>query len=1184
MKTLDPLGIELTGAKLIEASAGTGKTYTITTLFLRLLLEKKVSIDRVLVVTFTVAATEELRIKLSARLHLANQWLRYPDSIDEKVDPTLAELISSADKQHARVLVGDAVARLDDLSVYTIDAMCLRILQDFAFESGLPMRIEMIADDTDIRHDVVRDYWRLVLGSGDGFQIDNLLALARSPDDLLRKLNDLLRRRDIDIVPAIDIELVKRVSEDVKDHYRKIVHCWKNNQRRIQEIFSDEPEALNKNTYRDSTKKRLMDWLKTLSDKLPSTVDEKFHLLTISTLAAKTKKGKVTPTHQFFELCDGFEDKFNTYSKYCKMAAVNTARDYLIKAIDRYKADRGLIHFEDMRTRLDAVLKSNAGADLAAKIRTQWQFALIDEFQDTDAEQFRIFSALYANQPQCGFFMIGDPKQAVYSWRGADVFTYMKAVDQTADSYTLGTNWRSSPAMVNAVNCLFQSTSNSFIFEKIPFHPVDASPSNNDLALIRDGAEVAPLRFSVFERATQEQIAIACASDIAQLLVDGRDEKAQIKSVGVAPADIAILVRSHAEATMMQQALRAHGVSSVSMPNQSVFQSVEASELHQVLQAMAYPAQEGALRAALVTELLGYNSRDMELLLLDELRWEQLIDHFIHARELWLERGFMYALQVLLADLGVAKRILQGADGEQRMTNLLQLAELLQIKAREIASHEELMLWLRKQIDHARAGDDALLLRLESDEDLVQIVTMHKSKGLEYPVVYMPFPMALNTGGNRDGEFIVYHNRENYRATVDLGSEEISEAKAKRLEESLSEELRLLYVAVTRSKSACVLYWGNARNINSSALKHLLYQDFSKLDYESIRSGLSELVLRGDGCIEMTDMVVHESVRFDDVRTARPLALPGYTSYINRRWGLNSYTGLLRGKDADMPDHDELSEPVDQPLDEMIAESELAVTAEEQEISMLPAGARTGQLLHEIFEFMDFTDTAKLDSLIEMSMLRHGQLPSAKESKNTDWAPVIKKIIINSLAATLMVGRDDAKSVGKLRLQEIENKDRLNEMEFFFAVSNLEPGPLDQLLSAYPSYKNAASGLKFSAFEGLMQGFIDMVIRKDNRYCIVDYKSNWLGETKQHYSQDKLSAAISSHRYHLQYLIYTVALHRYLGKRLSDYDYNTHFGGVYYLFVRGMRPDSANGVWFDKPPLELINKLDMLMSTHRSVA
>jgi len=1174
MRQLDPLQIELTGASLIEASAGTGKTYTITTLFLRLLLERKVSIDQVLVVTFTIAATEELRIKLSDRLHLANQWVRYPETIDSSRDPTLATLIANANRDEALDLIGDAVARLDDLSVYTIDAMCLRLLQDFAFESRLPMRIDMIADDADIRIEVVRDYWRCVLGSGDDFQIDNLMAFAKSPQELLAKLNEVLRRRDARLVPNFDAEQVEQLALQVKQQYQQIIECWNNNGKRIKEVFADEAQVLKKTSYAPAPKERVMKWMKSQDHRLPANMPRgSFKLLTTTWMTAQTKTGQVTPTHPFFDLCDGFEARFNDYKKWQKVAAIVAARDYLVDAIDHYKSDRGLIHFEDMRTRLDRVLGSEDSAALGEKIRKLWPFALIDEFQDTDAEQFRIFSAIYDDQPQCGFFMIGDPKQAVYSWRGADVFTYMEAVSKTPQAYTLATNWRSSPRLVGAVNSMFENVDNAFVFDRIPFNPVAASKSNTNLELIRSGCEVAPMRFCLFEDAQNDAVAVACAADITRLLIEGHDGSATIGEKPVSPADIAVLVRSHAEASQMQNALRRFGVRTVSMPNQSVFQSVEAQELHQVLHAMAYPGREEALRAALVTNLLGYNSRDMELLLLEESRWDALVDNFINARELWLERGFMYALQILLADLGVASRLLQSVDGEQRITNLLQLSELLQIKAREIASHEELILWLKKQIDTGRPGEDALLLRLESDEGLVQIVTMHKSKGLEYPVVFIPFPMALNTSVNPQNDIVVYHDPQDNSPVIDIGSESVDDAKQQRQAEQLSEELRLLYVAVTRAKSACVLYCGEEKRGSASALKHLLHRSADKPDYAQIKSDLDSLVQRSGGSIEVVDMQIDSSVYLDTAGAAQSLTLSKYTTRINQRWGMNSYTGLLRGRDADLPDHDEMSEPAD----ELPGDQTALPDKEEQLIASLPAGASTGQLLHEIFEYMDFTDTSDLGMLIENAMLHHGHLSSSQESQENDWASVIEKIVINSINADL-----DVK--GELNLQRVENKNRLNEMEFFFSVSNLDPDSLQNTLAQYDQYHSAAVGLNFSAFEGLMQGFIDMVVRKDNRYYIVDYKSNWLGETLEHYSQSALTKAISSHRYNLQYLIYTVALHRYLGKRVADYNYESHFGGVYYLFVRGMRPQSNNGVWFDKPPFALIDALDNLMLPKLAVA
>ncbi len=1182
MNVLKPLEINLNGSTLIEASAGTGKTYTITTLFLRLVLQRRVSIERILVVTFTIAATEELRIKLSERLMLAHRWLRYPDTIVASEDEILADIIKSVDATDALKLIGDAVARLDDLSVYTIDALCLRVLQDFAFESGLPLRIELIADDSEIRHEVARDYWRHVVGNGDALQVENLLALASSPDALLNTLNTILRMRDAVFIPEYSESAFKELATALKAQYQDISLCWRNSSKRIQEVFKDDVGALNRGSYRVDSKKQIIDWVKSVmsSDQLPKSLpkNDRFKLITQEWLTSKTNKNFDPPVHRFFGLCDGFEDLFNRYVKWQKIAAIIQAREFLINNLDLYKRDRGLIHFEDMRTRLDQALSSEGGERLAMKIRELWPYALIDEFQDTDLEQYRIFNTVYQGQVDCGFFMIGDPKQAVYSWRGADVFTYMAAVQEAQNRYTLLTNWRSTPAMVEAVNCLFSNRDDAFVFDQMPFRPVGASQSNERHVLNIEGADITPMQFRLVdyseERRTDETIAMACASEIAALLNKGAAGNAVINDRQVSSADIAVLVRSHKHASMMQRALRRVGVRSVSMPNQTVFNTIEAAELLLLLEAMAFSGREGRVRSALITSLIGYDSSAMEQLLSDEIQWDKTIGVFITARELWYERGFMHALQYLMLELEVTQRLLLSPDGEQRITNLSQLGELLQVRSREVASIEELLNWLKHEIAYSTPGEESLLLRLESDEGLVQIVTMHKSKGLEYPVVYIPFPDSLKPGPS--SSIVSFHDPENLRAIIDLGSNDFADHKAIQEQEKLAEDLRLLYVALTRAKSHCVMYWGDSNYVNKSALWYLIHGELDskkKADFQQMKNDLQLLAQRSKGVIELTDIDLG-IIRFEESHVTTELSLREFNTHINSRWGLNSYTGLLRGVDADLPDHDELAtEDTELEVPATVTEAD----AQEKLISSLPAGARTGQLLHEVFEFMDFTDTANLGELMEASLQRYGHLSTMHSDKKTDWTPAILQVINNTLAA-------DLSGNGELVLQNISPPDRLNEMEFFFTVNNLDPESLRQVISPHAKYNGVADGLNFKAFEGLMQGFIDMVVRKDQRYYIVDYKSNWLGETVEQYNQAALADSMRSHRYELQYLIYTLALHRYLAQRLPDYSYDQHFGGVFYLFVRGMRPNSNVGVWNDKPPFELIDALDKVMQSSRSAA
>jgi len=1174
MKLLDPFELDLSGSTLIEASAGTGKTYTITTLFLRLLLEKQVSIDKILIVTFTIAATDELRIKLGDRLNLAYHWLKQPDAVDPERDDTLARLVTEHRSAQSIRLLGDAVARLEDLSVFTIDALCLRVLEEFSFETGMPMRVELLPDDSEVRMQTAEDYWRTVMGSGDQFEMHSLLSLAKSPTALLNVLQSLLRFRELDVLPPYDIDEVRRLSDETQRQYQNIITGWRNHSSRIKEILKDEANLLKKASYSERGVEAALSLIKELesSEQLPSSLHERFKLFTQDWLTKQTKKGLQPPTHPFFTTCNGFAERFQRVTKLRKVAAVEKALTYLQENIALYKRNNGLLHFEDMRTRLDLALQQPEGETLASLIRELWPYAMIDEFQDTDAEQYRIFNTIYApaskpdsnseDTAQCGFFMIGDPKQAIYGFRGADIFSYLSAVERSSTVRTLGTNYRSVPTLVNAVNQVFSQQESAFVLEQIQFHPVDANASNDSQALTIGSEPVQPLQFRCHEFSSdagvvhKDFIALACASEIADLLSTGLTGEAAIDNKPVVPADIAVLVRSHSESRKMQQALREYGVRSVSMPVHSVFRTAEASELLRLLECMAFPKREDKIRAALVTNMLGFDSRAMEQLLEDEQQWDAIVSEFIKAHDMWSEGSFIVALQHMLLEMNVNNKLMR-----------------LTVQSRKVTSHEELILWLQKMLSLDNSADDSLLLRLESDEGLVQIVTMHKSKGLEYPIVFMPFPWSIRPIAS-DGT-VIFHDRETHRKVVDFGSEQSKENGELQKQEVRSEDLRLLYVALTRAKSYCVLYWGNEFRLAHSALSYLLHGEPSRngLEYDAIRADLNQLAANADGNIVVTDAIRLDST-YRDSKNSSELKLPVFDQYINRRWRLNSYTGLLRGKDADLPDHDAMT-VVDE-LDDTVVDD---VKSDETErlISSLPAGARTGQVLHDIFEYMDFTDTDNLDELIQQSLTRHGGLQSTVADKNTDWTPIISMIVKNTIQSNLVAETS-------LSLDSIDMQNKLSELEFFFSVGALSPDALQNVLSNTDAYADIATGLNFPAFEGLMQGFIDVVVRHKNKYYIVDYKSNWLGETTEDYSQRQLEQAMTSHRYQLQYIIYTVALHRYLKMRDPDYQYDTHFGGALYLFIRGMRANADTGVWFDRPPLSVIDALDKLMQPDDVVA
>ncbi len=1183
MRVLKPMEVPLHGTTLIEASAGTGKTYTITTLFLRLLLESRATVDQIVVVTFTVAATEELRIKLTARILEAVNWLKQAPGDESDDDPVLAGVLKQHDRQESLQLLLDVSARLDELAVYTIDSMCMRVLQDFAFESGLPMRMEFIADDNDIRTLVAEDYWRSVVGGSDELAIEELTTSFKSPSNLLKLLTPVLRAKTAVVLPDVDAAQLEQDRSRLTRRFFRIINEWEECADEVKEILRHS-KAINRKKYNQTAVAKIISALDSLisRESLPTKSIEKFELVTDSTIAAAVKKNQQKPQHEFFNLCEGFDHEIEDFLKRRKAAILITAKEYCQRAIEQYKTQRGMLHFEDLRDRLDAALKGPSAGVLAEKVRQMWPYAMIDEFQDTDPQQNNIFRTIYGQRDNCGFFQIGDPKQAIYSFRGADVFTYMDAARNVSNHYTLGTNWRSSSGLVKGVNSLFEYARKPFIFDQhISFHPVDAAGKADNHPLLIDQQTVTPLQFRLLPANDEggkwtaanalNTAAQACASDIAGLLKKGQRNQATLDGRPVRASDIAVLVRGHEERRKIQQALTQAGVKSVSLGTETVFSTREAHELSIILTAVVQPGRAGHIRRALVTEMIGYDAHRIEAINNVEREWDELFTCFLNYRDIWAARGFMAAIQTLIVEQQVAQKLLAYPDGERRMTNLLQLTELMQVKSRELSSQDELLVWLNQQ--NGSIPDEDQMLRLESDENLVQIVTIHKSKGLEYPIVYLPFPWKIADNNNESDRIVLFHDRDSFQSKVDFGSELKGQHKALRSQETLAEYIRLLYVAVTRAQHLCVMCWGDVNNAHNSALGYLLHQHpataeslpvccMKDMDIVAITDDLQSLAEKADGAISVMPLENKEE-RFESDFDYASLSCEAFTGRIDRQWKITSYSGMLSGEDNGLPDRDEISvvDPVAELEEQTVIDDSLG------EIANLPAGARTGNMLHDLFENMNFTDATQHDDRVAQVLKTYGNLGRRGSVQLVDWAPVVKELLNNTLDTVL-----DTNSGFCLR--ELPSSDRRNEMGFFFSIDGVTSKKLNAVLGETSEYKNTASGLSFSSLTGLMRGYIDMVARKDGRYYIVDYKSNLLGDSRRFYNRESMQKTIRSHRYDLQYLIYTVALHRYLKTRIPGYQYERDFGGIFYLFVRGMKPGADAGVWHDRPSKEIIQALD----------
>ena len=820
--------------------------------------------------------------------------------------------------------------------------------------------------------------------------------------------------------------------------------------------------------------------------------------------------------------------------------------------------------FDDMLSRLDEALRGDSGETLASAIRQRFPVAMIDEFQDTDPQQYRIFRRIWRRQPETALLLIGDPKQAIYAFRGADIFTYMKARSDVAAHYTLDTNWRSSPGMVGSVNRLFSLSDNPFMFHEIPFLPVKAAAKNKGLRFTVDAADVPAMNVWLMPGDTvgsgdyQTFMAQLCATQIRDWLSAGQRGRALLwrgeTSRPVQASDITVLVRNRLEAAQVREALQTLGIPSVYLSNRdSVFETLEAQELLWLLQAVLAPERENTLRSALATSMFGLTALDIENLNQDEQAWDALVEEFSEYRQIWRQRGVMPMLRALMTARHIAENLLATRGGERRLTDILHISELLQEAASQLESEHALVRWLAQHIAEPDSNAASQQMRLESDKHLVQIVTIHKSKGLEYPLVWLPFIARFR---KQDQAF--YHDRETFAAVLDLGQDEASLELAEA--ERLAEDLRLLYVALTRAVWHCSLgvaplssrKSGNS-DFHLSALGRLL-QAGEAMDAAGLAARLADfchgdIALQIPGELDLTPWQAPAA-------TIPRLSARELQRRIADDWRVTSYSGLQQhgfsgGQDL-LPRLDVDAAGVG----EVVEEPQLTP-------HQFPRGAAPGTFLHSLFEELDFTQPVPEGWMAEKLQL---------SGFDAQWAPVLTDWL-GGVLKTRLPGPDIA-------LNQLAARDKQVEMAFYLPIAQLLTAErLDALIRQYDPLSADTPPLDFRQVRGMLKGFIDLVFRHEGRYYLLDYKSNWLGEDREAYTRPAMEQAMRAHRYDLQYQLYSLALHRYLRHRLADYDYDRHFGGVIYLFLRGMDgQEGGQGIFTTRPVRPLIDGLDQLFA------
>lgn len=1104
------LALPLHGLRLIEASAGTGKTFTLVTVLLRLLLERGVPIQQLLAVTFTRAATQELRKRLRQRLLAAQKVLdgaTIRDDDDSEANAAKAVLVQASawvDADTLRDRLRAALAQLDEALIATIHGFCQRALREFGFRAGLLADVELVDGAPDAWDEVAAQLWRRASGEeGDPAQ------------------------------------------------YALLREVWAH------------PAALAKD--------------------LP-------------------------------KLCDPARTTLPRAEESDAAAALHALRQ------DAQALFAALMNLRGERTQdqlIEAVWRASDDPAFAAALAERWPLLLIDEFQDTDPRQWDIFSRIHdATDPtQRLLCLIGDPKQAIYRFRGGDLATYLRARDRVrrlaaaggpAGEYELYANYRSRPAVLQALETLFTANEQPFRNPDIEFHPLRAAGGAADIDLRLGDANVPALTLHWLPppapdktqhhssnaykgfRGKEDELTLLCATAVA--VIADLLAHATLHGEPLRPSDIAVLTRSNDEALRMNRALAVAGLPAALLSKDGVFDSEAAGMLQTVLRALAEPGDPRLFRAALATPLLGFDAAAIDAFDRDAQRSTRTIDDFDRAAALWRSRGPLPALLPFARQ--AASRWLGEIGGARRLTDLLHLLELLQAEAPQHHGPAELLRWFATQADASTRENDSRQLRLEADAGLIQITTMHKAKGLEYAVVVLPFVARSSEPPPSSLRVHDFHldAAGPARAWVAKALPASPGIDAKKLadDEDDAEAQRLLYVALTRAKYAIHAVWSRNGSTEDTALHWLLHdgarmgRKADTLDAAGMRDRLDALSAKDPG-IAVRDVDVHAlpaaiasavagvSRRGTSRRGTSP-ASPPRVREARRRFTsdarLHSFSSLHA--------YSEDVEPMRGAEDESIA-----IPDEEVEAASL-GGTAFGNAVHAVLETAD-ADAWRRDGDAQASLLEDRWPDSQRE-------PLERALLRQGLAATpahlaqtaRLVSRAlNARLPGDVRLCTLPASMQVREMAFHFRLRPTRIDAVYALLDAhgYPRARKPA----LATLDGLMHGFIDLVYRDGaGRHYVLDYKTNRLPG----YDPDSLRRAIRNQDYDLQYLIYLVALRRWLKlRRGAGYDDARDLGGAVYLFLRGidLRIDdgvdagtSRSGVHVDPVSPALLSALDAL--------
>lgn len=1224
--TLDPLDLPLWGSRLIGASAGTGKTWTIAALVLRLVLGHGERPDgraprpllpaEVLVMTFTRAATRELSDRIRSRLIEAARCFRGeagPAPGDTLLPALLAAHPEGALRRQAAWRLALAADAMDEAAVFTIDAWCQRMLREHAFDTGCLFDEDLAPDERTLTAEAALDCWRAEVYPLAGPALAAVLAIWPTPAALADDVAALMPQLPLPPVPATAADLAGVVAQVTAGRGAALARLKQGWSARAQAMqtwlvaqLADDDGPFDRKTLTAANGRRwtaaLAAWAEDATLERPAMNKGAERLTPAGLRGVARRPDAVHPPPEFaaFAVLLAALDTLPDLAPALRLHAATRVAERLA----RLKRQAARFGFADLLARLDGALDPARNGDAALRLRdrivAQYPAALIDEFQDTSPVQARIFDRLYRiadNDPATALLLIGDPKQAIYGFRGADIHSYLDVRRKTAGRHhVLGTNHRSAAALVGAVNHLFAGAEarvgqGAFLFRDgdenaLPFTAVAAQGRAERWVTAGGPPPALTLELDatlVNGKEMRHQGAARCAEHIAQLLNDaqaGFDHPHQ-GFTRLRPADIAVLVRTGTEGAAVRRALRLRGIASVYLSDQdSVFASAEAADLLHWLRAVASPHDLRLARAAFATRLASLPLTELARLADSDEAFDARSEQLRRLHAAWQGQGVLPMLRQSLHALDLPARWLgEGGDGqgERRLTNCLHLAELLQATSARLEGEQALIRWLAGQIRSGAVAIDEQIVRLESDADLVKVVTVHMSKGLEYPLVFLPFANSFRARGQGDGGFVTPVDTATGERRLELRPSASQLAAADH--ERMREDLRLLYVALTRARHAV---WVGLAALKVGMSAGCLWHRSAigtVLGGQLPQAALAlpavvRAAVAGVPGIRLQMAAAPEAVgrtRLRAAATAPPLRLQQpYHATFDRRWAVGSFSGLVRALAAPLPLVARTAAARDDEVDDAGSASLQEAVAMTAPWHAFQRGAQAGNFLHDQLEWLAAEGFALAGSPALQQQLRrrcerqgHGERASAV----LDWLERAVTRPLPPLGAALM-----------------DLHRPLPEMEFWLPSENLPAAALDALCRAHLLPGQDRPALPERALHGLLMGFADLVFEHGGRWWVLDYKSNHLGTRDGDYTEEALAQAVLAHRYDVQAGVYLLALHRLLRSRLgADYAPERQLGGAVFFFLRGLNGPAGGCCTLPAPP-PFLQALDTLLTSTAEAA